>query len=124
MDIQILTQHKNGYLSGILLKLEEDLINGLLRGEHDEELELLQLDVERIVVLAEEDLEVLAEETLVALTDKLEVAEGHVLDLGLLGEQRDERRAELLEKLLGLLLVGLGDDVNVEHDDLARGEND
>ena len=59
------------------------LVDVALRGELDHDLELLHLDVDGVVVLAEEDLDLVREDRGPLLHDEVDVAQRNVLDLGL-----------------------------------------
>ena len=63
-----------------LLELSEDLLDVLLVGESVDDFEFGQLDVDRIVVLAEEHLDVVAKDQWPTLNDEEDVSKSDVLD--------------------------------------------
>lgn len=72
-----------------LLELREDLLDVLLVREAVDDLKLGELDVNRVVVLAEKDLDVVPKDHGPALDDEEDVAQGDVLDLVPRGEKSD-----------------------------------
>ena len=82
-------------LCGVLLQFQEHLVDVPLRYELDDNLKLLHLDVDWIVVLAEEDLDLVLQDGRALLHDEVDVAQGHVLNLRLGVEERDEGRGQL-----------------------------
>mmetsp|Transcript_15997 Transcript_15997/g.41525 ORF Transcript_15997/g.41525 Transcript_15997/m.41525 type:complete len:1014 (+) Transcript_15997:689-3730(+) len=110
------------HLGGVLLKLEQDLVDVALVGQLDHDLQLLQLDVHGVVVLAEEHLDFMGKDLLAALHDQVDVPQRHVLDLRLCAQQRHQRRRHLLlQHLDGLLVLN---ELHLLHDDLHRGQHD
>eukprot|EP00964_Phaeocystis_antarctica_P140756 scaffold105646_cov63-Phaeocystis_antarctica.AAC.1 len=97
------------------------LVDVALGGELDHDLELLHLDVDRVVVLAEEDLDLVREDRRSLLDDEVDVAQRYVLDLGLRREQRHQRRRHLLVERLERVLAR--DQVHVLDHDLDGGEH-
>ena len=97
-------------------------VDVVVRRERDHDLELLELDVDGVVVLAEEDARLAREHVGVLLQDQVDVAQRDVLHLRALAEQRDERRGELAERLEARALVG--DALDVAQHDLDRREDD
>mmetsp|Transcript_10368 Transcript_10368/g.32381 ORF Transcript_10368/g.32381 Transcript_10368/m.32381 type:complete len:728 (+) Transcript_10368:216-2399(+) len=91
---------------GVLLELQQDLLEVLLGDEHDHDVYLLQLDVHWIVVLAEEHLDITRQDPRTLLHDQADVSQGDILHLGLARQQRHERRIHLLrqhpERLRGI----------------------
>jgi hypothetical protein len=76
----------------------------------DHDVEFLQLDVDRVVVLDEEDLHLVLEDVGSLLDDQVDVPEGDVLNLRLGGEQRHQRRGQLLAQVrhkIGVLLKNI-----------------
>ena len=69
--------------SGVLFEFSECLVDGVLRGQHNENIEFFHLDVDGIIVAAEEDLDLAEQDTRPFLTDELNVAQRHKLILGL-----------------------------------------
>jgi hypothetical protein len=65
----------------------------------DHDVEFLQLDVDGVVVLDEEDLHLVLEDVGSLLDDQVDVPEGDVLNLRLGGEQRHQRRGQLLAQV-------------------------
>mmetsp|Transcript_37558 Transcript_37558/g.81412 ORF Transcript_37558/g.81412 Transcript_37558/m.81412 type:complete len:424 (-) Transcript_37558:321-1592(-) len=109
-------------LGGVLLELHQHLVHVALRRQHDHDLQLLHLDVDGVVVLAEEHLDLPVQDRRSLLNDEVDVAECHVLNFRLGGEERHERRGELAgERARG---VGIGDDLHVLEHDLDGGEHD
>ena len=74
------------------LQLRQDLSDIGLAGQSDHDVQLLQLDVDRVVILHEEDLHFVLENVRPHLDDEIDVPESHVLDLRLRGEESDQRR--------------------------------
>jgi hypothetical protein len=74
-----------------------NLINILVATEHDHDVDLFELDIGGVVVLAEKDFNVALEDARTLLADYLDVAEGDILDLGLGREESDHGRGQLLE---------------------------
>jgi len=72
-----------------LLQLLEDLSEVVVPGESIHDLELGELDVDRIVVLAEEDLDLVLKDRWTPLDDEEDVSESDVLNLGSRGEKSD-----------------------------------
>ena len=109
---------------GVVLELGQHLVDVVLVGQHDHDLQLLQLDVDGVVVLAEEDLHLVLEHLRAALDDDVDVAQRDVLDLVLLParQQRDQRRRELLAVEVDDVLRG--DVLQHEQDNLRGGEHD
>ena len=70
------------HLHGVLLELGEQLLVVALAGDADHDLDLGELEVGRVVVLAEEDADLFAEDVGLALQEEVDVTEGHVLDFG------------------------------------------
>mmetsp|Transcript_61830 Transcript_61830/g.177325 ORF Transcript_61830/g.177325 Transcript_61830/m.177325 type:complete len:728 (+) Transcript_61830:225-2408(+) len=81
---------------GVLLEFQQDLFEVLLRDEHYHDVHLLQLDIHRVVVLAEEHLDVRGEDARTLLDDEANVPQDDILDLRLAREQGDQRRVQLL----------------------------
>mmetsp|Transcript_10469 Transcript_10469/g.36831 ORF Transcript_10469/g.36831 Transcript_10469/m.36831 type:complete len:710 (+) Transcript_10469:291-2420(+) len=81
---------------GVLLEFQQDLFEVLFRDEHHHDVHLLQLDVHRVVVLAEEHLDVRGEDAGALLDDEANVPQDDILDLRLAREQGDQRRVQLL----------------------------
>ena len=65
------------------LQLRQDLGDVGLTGQPDHDVQLLQLDVDRVVVLHEEDLHLVFEDVRPLLYDEIDVPQSHVLDLRL-----------------------------------------
>ena len=107
-------------LGRVLLELHEHLVDVAVARELDHDLELLHLDVDRVVVLAEEDLDLVREDGGPLLHDEVDVAQRHVLDLGLRREQRHQRRRHLLVQRLERVLAR--DQVHVLDHHLVSGE--
>ena len=61
---------------------------------HD--IQFLELDVDRVVVIDEEYLHLVLEDVRPLLDDEVDVPESHVLHPSLLGEKGDERRIQFL----------------------------
>ena len=74
------------------LQLRQDLSDIGLAGQSYHDVQLLQLDVDRVVILHEEDLHFVFENVRPLLDDEIDVPESHVLDLRLRGEKGDQRR--------------------------------
>ena len=74
---------------GSLLKLGEDLLNVALVRKAVDDFELRELDVDGVVVLAEEHLDIVLEDKRSPLDDEEDVAEGDVLDFVARGEEGD-----------------------------------
>mmetsp|Transcript_26227 Transcript_26227/g.55615 ORF Transcript_26227/g.55615 Transcript_26227/m.55615 type:complete len:290 (-) Transcript_26227:1023-1892(-) len=84
------------HAGGILLELEEYLLEVFLGDEHHHDVDLLQLHVDGIVVLAEEHLHIRREDARALLHDQPNVPQGDILDLRLAREERHQRRIQLL----------------------------
>ena len=78
------------------LQLRQDLGDVSLTGQSDHDVQLLQLDVDRVVVLHEENLHLVFEDVRPLLYDEIDVPQSHVLDLRLRGEKGDQGRGEFL----------------------------
>lgn len=63
--------------------MRTNLIHILVAAEHDHDVDLFELDIGRVVVLAEKYFDVALEDARTLLADYLDVAEGDILDLGL-----------------------------------------
>jgi hypothetical protein len=64
-----------------LLELAEQCVDIFLAGEADHDLELLNLDVGRVIVLAEEDAHLVLKKVRSLLKEEVDVAKGDPLDL-------------------------------------------
>jgi hypothetical protein len=73
----------------VLLEFGEDLLDVALVGEAVDDLKLGELDVDGVVVLAEEDFDVVLEDERAALDDEVNVAKGDVLHFVARGEESD-----------------------------------
>ena len=82
----------------------EDLFDIAVACEHEHDVDLFHLDIRRVVVAAEEDLDIIRKDPRPLLRDQLYVAKCHVLDFGFRRQEGDERRRQLF----GVLLDGLG----------------
>ena len=82
-----------------LLELAEERVDVLFRDELDHDLELLDLDVGRVVVLAEEDAHLVREGARATLQDEVDVAQRDPLDLGRRRDERDCGRARTASQL-------------------------
>ena len=111
-------------LCGVLLELEEDLVDVPLRNELNDNLKLLHLDVDWIVVLAEEDLDLVLEDGRALLHDEIDVAEGNVLDLWLRVKERDERGGQLAGQVPYSVGVRPVHGFHVGEDDLHGAHDD
>ena len=76
-------------------EFEEDLLDVPFTYEFDYDFELLHLYVDGVVVLAVEEVDGVLEDLGALLNDQVDVAEGHVLSLGLRVEQGYEGRRQL-----------------------------
>ena len=91
------------------MQLSLDLNHVDLRGQPDDDVQLLELDVERVVVLDEEHLDVVLEDVEPLLDDEVDVPQGHVLHLGLLGEQGDQGRGQFPHQVVyEITILGRG----------------
>ena len=111
------------HLRRVLLQLAEDLRDVGLRRQPDHDVQLLEFDVDRVVVLDEEHLHFVLEDVGLLLDDEVDVAQGHVLDLGLGGEEGDEGRGEFLAEGAAELGVA-GEDLHHLHEDFDGREDD
>lgn len=110
-------------LLSVALELRKDLIDVSVGSELDHNIHLLNLDVDGIVVLAEEDTNLVGENLSTLLDNQVDVTERDVLDLRVLvGEEGDERRSHLTDE--GTDDVLAGDELEVDHDDLDGAEDD
>ena len=60
-----------------------------LTGQSDHDVQLLQLDVDRVVILHEENLHLVLEDVRPLLNDEIDIPQSHVLNLQLVGEKSD-----------------------------------
>jgi len=74
----------------VFLQLRQDLVDVALVGEHEDELQLGHLDVDGVVVFAEEDADVVLKDLWSALQDEQRISQRQVLHLRALGEQRHQ----------------------------------
>eukprot|EP00968_Pinguiococcus_pyrenoidosus_P010320 scaffold805_cov251-Pinguiococcus_pyrenoidosus.AAC.5 len=109
-------------LRGVLLELEQHLVDVRLADQADHDLQLLQLDVDGVVVLAEEDLDLVLQDLRALLHDEVDVAQGDVLHFRLAVDERHERRRQLAAQQADGLVVGHR--VHVRQDHLDRRHND
>lgn len=75
---------------GVFAEFGQDFFDVGFVGEHEDEFEFGDFDVDGVVVFAEEDADVVAEDFGAALEDEEGVSQGEVLDLGAFGEEGDE----------------------------------
>ena len=73
----------------VLLQLAEQGVDVVVVREADHDVQLFDLDVERVVVLAEEDAHLVREDVGPLLEQEVDVAQRDPLYLGRRGEQRD-----------------------------------
>ena len=78
------------------LQLRQDLSDIGLAGQSDHDVQLLQLDVDRVVVLHEENFHLVFEDVRPLLNDEIDVPQSHVLNLRLRGEKSDQGWGEFL----------------------------
>ena len=78
------------------LQLRQDLGDVGLTGQSDHDVQLLQLDVDRVVILHEENLHLVLEDVRPLLNDQIDVPQSHVLNLRLGGEKSDQGWGEFL----------------------------
>mmetsp|Transcript_777 Transcript_777/g.3202 ORF Transcript_777/g.3202 Transcript_777/m.3202 type:complete len:716 (+) Transcript_777:454-2601(+) len=109
-------------LRGVLLELEQHLVDVRLADQADHDLQLLQLDVDGVVVLAEEDLDLVLQDLRALLHDEVDVAQGDVLHFRLAVDERHERRRQLAAQQADGLVVGHR--VHVRQDHLDRRHDD
>mmetsp|Transcript_12057 Transcript_12057/g.38535 ORF Transcript_12057/g.38535 Transcript_12057/m.38535 type:complete len:250 (-) Transcript_12057:738-1487(-) len=110
------------HLRRILLELKQHLLNVALRGQQDHDLQLLHLDVDGVIVLAEEDLDLVRQDGGALLHNQTDVAQRHILDLRRRRrQQRHQRRCQLA--LQGADHVLVVDHVHVTQDHLDRGQH-
>ena len=109
-------------LHGVLLELAENALDVARRGEADEQLELLHLDVVGVVVLAEEDLNRRGHQVRNLLDDQTQVAQRHVAQLRALdARQRHQRVRQLVQRGFHELFVAVLD-VQQNHLHRARSQ--
>lgn len=105
----------------VVFELQQKLVHVLEVRELDHDLELLKLDVQWVLVVAEEDSYFFVEHVRPLLDDQVDVADGDVLDLGVSAHERDQRRSQLSADASDL--VEALDEVHVLQDDLGGGED-
>jgi hypothetical protein len=77
-------------LGGILTELVEDDGDVVFGGEHEDEFELRDFDVDRVVVFAKEDSNIAREDLRTLLEDENCITEGQILDFEGLGQKGDQ----------------------------------
>jgi hypothetical protein len=71
----------------VLLKLKKNLVDILVIAKHNHDLELVHLNINRVVVLAEENLHFVLKNGWALLKNQVDVAEGNILDFGFLRQK-------------------------------------
>lgn len=104
-----------------LAQLLEHFMDIPLLRQHEDDLQLSDLDVDGIIVLAEEDTDIVLQHVRIALQNQKGVTQSQILDLGPFREERDERWGELDDEGVDDFCVG---DVVEEVEEDADGGHD
>mmetsp|Transcript_6699 Transcript_6699/g.11728 ORF Transcript_6699/g.11728 Transcript_6699/m.11728 type:complete len:532 (+) Transcript_6699:656-2251(+) len=94
------------HLGSILLQLQQHLINIPLRHQLDDNLQLLHLDINRIIILAKEHLDLILQNARTFLDNQVDIPQRHVLNLRLGIEQRHQRRGQFARQCPQTLGMG------------------
>ena len=106
----------------VALELGQHLLDVALRGELHHDVHLLLLHVDRVVVLAEEHADLRLQHVGTLLHDQVDVAQRHVLDLGVLvRQQRHQWRTHLAHQRADAVLAA--DVLHVHHHHLNGAQH-